>query len=432
MDESRKRVATTANAKSSSLDEDFSNDFLSSWKLPISGKDTIDFDVEPVPKSSKKFSFDNLNDFGLDGAFDKLSSFKMGMSDLDFSCPLKKKVKLNSSNGDNPAEVRKETEKDDFFSFDFNELGKFNLDAELGNEEKTTSKFTEKLDPVSSEGNKDPQRGLSGKGSDILKDNNGMEQARTQDACTPRPTHLTSISSARMDQSKVDMPLTDTHEENANEIHPSKATVNKPSQNFPRGSSPGEDPTHMISTTFPENSEEAPLMDLSKVLIPRENNDSERSVSSQSKNTSTMCPSISRRLVGQSDSQNDQNEVVGESACLNEESHGNQNFSRIAVKLLKKTSCETKKDEEGTSCPKNLFSSMQRDNKNVKPALVNETGGLSLLSKSSIMKASREHTQADARPEKPKIIQKTFCKPALHGLLTTSMNAKDHRNAKLG
>jgi hypothetical protein len=38
-------------------DEDFGNDFLSSWKLPKSGKDTIDF---TVPKSSKKFSFDNL------------------------------------------------------------------------------------------------------------------------------------------------------------------------------------------------------------------------------------------------------------------------------------------------------------------------------------------------------------------------------------
>jgi hypothetical protein len=38
-------------------DEDFGNDFLSSWKLPKSGKDTIDF---TVPKSSKKLSFDNL------------------------------------------------------------------------------------------------------------------------------------------------------------------------------------------------------------------------------------------------------------------------------------------------------------------------------------------------------------------------------------
>lgn len=131
-----------------SAGEDFGNDFLSSWKLPKSGNDTIDFDVESVPKNSKKFSFDNLwvlglkvsfsiwcrsnwewqyvsfirDDFGLDGAFDKLSSFKMGMSDLDFSGPLKKKVKPNNSNGNDLSEVIKGTEKDNFsFSFDFNE-----------------------------------------------------------------------------------------------------------------------------------------------------------------------------------------------------------------------------------------------------------------------------------------------------------------------
>jgi hypothetical protein len=46
----------------------------------------------------------------------------MGMSDLDFSSPLKKKVKHSSSNGDDLSEGKKETEKDNFsFSFDFNE-----------------------------------------------------------------------------------------------------------------------------------------------------------------------------------------------------------------------------------------------------------------------------------------------------------------------
>ena len=62
------------------------------------------------------------DDFGLDGAFDKLPSFKMGMSDLDFSSPLKKKVKHSSSNGDDLSDGKKESEKDNFsFSFDFNE-----------------------------------------------------------------------------------------------------------------------------------------------------------------------------------------------------------------------------------------------------------------------------------------------------------------------
>jgi hypothetical protein len=40
--------------------EDFGNDFLSSWKLPKSGEDTIDFNVESVQKGGKKFSFDSL------------------------------------------------------------------------------------------------------------------------------------------------------------------------------------------------------------------------------------------------------------------------------------------------------------------------------------------------------------------------------------
>uniref|UniRef100_A0A0E0FTB0 Uncharacterized protein n=1 Tax=Oryza nivara TaxID=4536 RepID=A0A0E0FTB0_ORYNI len=465
MDESRKRAASTANAKSSSLGEDFGNDFLSSWKLPKSGNDTIDFDVESVPKNSKKFSFDNLDDFGLDGAFDKLSSFKMGMSDLDFSGPLKKKVKPNNSNGNDLSEGIKGTEKDNFsFSFDFNELGKFNLDANLGIEENGMSKFVEKVNPVSSEGDKDPRKGLSVKGSDVLGGNISKEQKQTHDACTLRPTHLRSFSPARMDQNKVDLLSTDTHDEKSNETHPSRAAVNKPSQNLPCSSTPGEDPTHVTTTAVAENCREAPLVELSKVHISRGNNDSGQSVSSQFMNTSTTCPSISRKLTAQSDSQNDQNEIVGESACLNAQSPDNQRFRGTSMKLLKKTSCETKKAEKGTSGPKSLSSSMQRDMRNVKPASLNEAGSLSIPPQSSIVKASRppqltsettlnqlssannmvkkmnthstelkrESTQANARSERPKIASsKTFCKPALHELLTTSMNAKDHKNSKL-
>jgi hypothetical protein len=41
-------------------DENFGNDFLSSWKLPKSGEDTLNFNVESLQKGSKKFSFDSL------------------------------------------------------------------------------------------------------------------------------------------------------------------------------------------------------------------------------------------------------------------------------------------------------------------------------------------------------------------------------------
>ncbi|XP_062221747.1 uncharacterized protein At4g18490-like isoform X2 [Phragmites australis] len=489
MDESRKRSASTANAKnmSSSLDEDFGNDFISPWKLPKSGEDTIDFNVESVPKSSKKFSFDSLDDFGLDGVFDKLSPFKMGMSALDFSSPIKKKVKHNSSNGDDLSEGKKETEKDNFsFSFDFNELGKLNLDAKLGIEEKSMSRVTGKTDPVSSEGNKDTQRGISTKGTDVREDNKSKEQTQTQDACTLRPyairqesvkngSRLTSnvnaadssdemqehtrVSRARMEQTNIDPVSNHRHGEHSKEAYPTKAAVNKSSQKFSCSAVSVEDPTQVQAD--PVNSKEAPKVDFSKVHMSRESNDNEQSISSQSRNTSTVNPYISRRSLGQLDAQN---EVMEENAYLNEGSQGNQSFSGTPKKFSKKISCGTKNSEEGTSAPKSLSLSMRREIRNVKPTQVNETGSFSLLSKSANMKPSRielasettlnqlagaskvikkmtahptdlkrEHKQANDGTDKSKnALSKTYIKPALHGLLTTSMNFKDDRNAKLG
>ncbi|XP_047057455.1 uncharacterized protein At4g18490 [Lolium rigidum] len=457
MDESRKRAASNANAKnaSSSLDEDFGNDFLSSWKVPKSGKDTIDFDVESAPKSSKKFSFDNFDDFGIDGAFDKISSFKMGMSDLDFSSPLKKKSKHSSSNGNDLSEGKKDTEKD-FFSFDFNDLGKFNLDTKLGSEENVTSRTTEKTNPISSEGNKDPQRGISDKGTDVPEDSKSKEQTQTHDACTLKPTHFTSINPERVEQLKVDMVSNDMLGDHSNEAHPTKPVVNSSSHSFPCSAVSAEDPTHLKAISAPEKSKEDPAVDLSKHNISRENSNSEQEVSSQSRNTSTENRYISRRPMGQSDSQNNQNEAVEESRSLNEGSHGSQSFGGTLMKPVRKTSSGTNNVEKGTSGPKNLSSTTQREIRNVKPALVNEAGTFSLLSKSANTKASRPpqltsettlnqlsgannvikktntHTtdlkreQKHAQPEKLKITSaKPYCKPGLQGLSTTSLNAKN-------
>ncbi|PUZ54730.1 hypothetical protein GQ55_5G155000 [Panicum hallii var. hallii] len=490
MDESRKRDVPTASAEniSSPLDEDFGNDFLSSWKLPKSGKDTIDFTVDSIPKSSKKFSFGNLDDFGLDGAFDKLPSFKMGMSDLDFSSPLKKKVKHSSSNGDDLSDGKKESEKNNFsFSFDFNELGKFCLDAKLGIEEKSMSKFTGKVDPVSSEVNKDAQRGLSAKASGILEDNSSKDKPQTQGVCTLRPSHPTnhesvknaslpasnvnaadssdkiqehtSVSPAIMKQTKVDSVPSGNHREHPKEIYPTKAAVNIPSQNFSGSALSGEDPTQVLAD--PMNTKGATIADIGKIHISRESNDKEQSIGSQSKDTSTINPDVSGRLVGQFDSRN---EVVEESVSLNEGSQGNRSFSDVHKKLLKKTSCGTKDTDEGTSGHKSLSSSMQRGITNVESALANERGSFSILSKSTNMKASRveltsetalnqlsgaskvikkmtlhptdlkrEHKQANAGPDKCKnALSKTYSKQASHGLLTTSINGKGDRNAKSG
>ncbi|KAL6614498.1 hypothetical protein ACP70R_036768 [Stipagrostis hirtigluma subsp. patula] len=501
MNESRKRAVPTANAKnmSSSLDDDFGNDFLSSWKLPKSGADAIDFNVESVPKSNKKFSFESLDDFGLDGAFDKLPSFKMGMSDLDFSSPLKKKVKHNSSNGDDLSEGKKETEKDSFsFNFDFNELGQFNLDAKLGIEDKSTSRVSGKTDPISSGGNKDTQRGLLAKdadvpegnnskeqGTDVHEDNNSKEQRQTQDMrphltrqeSAKNGSHLisnvnvadssdemqghTSVDPARMEQTNVDPMSDDIHEDNSKEAYSIKAAVSKSPQNFSCNAASVEDPTKVPAD--PVNSKEASTVDFSKVHMSRESNDNEKSISSQSRNTSTVNPYVSRRSVSKLDSQN---ELMEESTSLNEGSQGNQSFSGTPKKLLKKTSRMTKNLEEGTSTPKSLSSSMRREVRNVKPAQVNETGSFS-LAKSANMKASRieltsettlnqladeikvtkkttahptdlkrwqvEHKQANAGPDKSTTtLSKTHSKPALHGLLTTSMSVRSDKNAELG
>jgi hypothetical protein len=63
----------------------------------------------------------------------------------------------------------------------------------LGSEENGTSRTTEKTNPISSEGNKDQQRGISDKGTDVPEDSKSKEQTQTQthDASTLKPTHFT-------------------------------------------------------------------------------------------------------------------------------------------------------------------------------------------------------------------------------------------------
>ncbi|KAJ1285437.1 hypothetical protein BS78_03G279800 [Paspalum vaginatum] len=487
MDQSRKRAVSTSDSKniSSSLDEDFGSSFLSSWKLPKSRKDTIDFSADPVTKSSKKFSFDNLDDFGLDGAFDKLPSFQMGISDLDFSSPLKKKMKHSSSNGDDVSEGKKETEKDNFsFSFDFNELGKFNLDAKLGIEENSVSRFTGKADHAYSEGNKDTQKGLSVEGTDILEHNNSEDKTQTQGACTLNP-HLTyqdsvknasqlrptsninvadssdkmqehtSVNPATIYQTKVDSVPNDNSGEHPKEICSTKEAVNMPSQNFSCSAVSIEGPTQALAD--PLKSKDDPIVDFVKSNVSRESNGNEQSIGSQSRDTSNINPDVSRRPVGHFDSRSG---VVEESVSLNEGSQDNQSFSDAPKKFS--TSHGTKNTEEGTLGPKSLSSSVRREIRNIEPALVNERLSFSLLSKSANMKATRieltsettlnqlssaskvirkmatdptslkrEHKQANAGPDKSKTaLSKTYSKPASLGLLTT--NVKSDTNAKLG
>lgn len=60
-------------------------------------------------------------DFALDGGFDKISSFKIDMSDLDFSSPPKTTEKQKEISGKEPVLGRQEGKPDQFiFNFDFN------------------------------------------------------------------------------------------------------------------------------------------------------------------------------------------------------------------------------------------------------------------------------------------------------------------------
>ncbi|XP_057949074.1 uncharacterized protein At4g18490 isoform X2 [Malania oleifera] len=141
MSDSQKGASSSVDAKKKtpSLDEEIGKEFLSSWKSISVTDDAIDFDFETVTQGKKKaFSFDKLDmDFNLDGGFDKISSFKVDMPDLDFSCQPKKTGKAKERSEDS-ASGNHQPKQDHFaFSFDFND---FSFDSSLMKEEKKSNK----------------------------------------------------------------------------------------------------------------------------------------------------------------------------------------------------------------------------------------------------------------------------------------------------
>ncbi|VVA36076.1 PREDICTED: At4g18490 [Prunus dulcis] len=145
MAESKKATSSSVNPKekSSLLDEEIGNEFLSSWKsMSVMEDDGMDFSFDTVSKGKKKvFDFEKLDmDFNLDGDFNKLSSFKMDMPDLDFSSPPKKSAKTERSE-EEPSRGNRQGKQDRFkFSFDFNELDNFDFDSSLKKSENSCNK----------------------------------------------------------------------------------------------------------------------------------------------------------------------------------------------------------------------------------------------------------------------------------------------------
>ncbi|KAE9597214.1 hypothetical protein Lalb_Chr16g0384211 [Lupinus albus] len=129
----QQKESSSADSKenSSLLDDKIGKEFLSSWKsMSMADDDAMNFSFETVPKGRKKtFDFDKLDmNFNLDDDFGKISSFKVDMADLDFTCPPKDSSQSKDKKGESSG--TKAGKQDGFnFSFDFNELDSFNLDS---------------------------------------------------------------------------------------------------------------------------------------------------------------------------------------------------------------------------------------------------------------------------------------------------------------
>ncbi|XP_022724854.1 uncharacterized protein At4g18490-like [Durio zibethinus] len=153
-------VDSKAKEKRSVLDEEIGRDFLSSWKsMTVTQDDALDFSFETISKGKKKpFNFDKLDmDFNLDGDFEKLSSFKMDMPDLDFSSPSKQNAKAKEKSKEETNSRKKQVKRDRFsFSFDFNELDGFDFDSSPTKEEKTCKK-SQDSEAVASESSEVPK-----------------------------------------------------------------------------------------------------------------------------------------------------------------------------------------------------------------------------------------------------------------------------------
>ncbi|KAL6333518.1 hypothetical protein AAG906_028703 [Vitis piasezkii] len=144
MAESKKEAPSSADSKQKTplLDEGIGKEFLSSWKsMSVAGDDTMDFNFETGAKGkTTAFNFSKMDmDFNLDGDFGKISSFKVDMSDLDFSP--KKTGKSKERSGEDSVNRNHQGKQDNFaFSFDFNDLDTFNFEPSLTKAEKKSSK----------------------------------------------------------------------------------------------------------------------------------------------------------------------------------------------------------------------------------------------------------------------------------------------------
>ncbi|KVH97038.1 hypothetical protein Ccrd_000863, partial [Cynara cardunculus var. scolymus] len=180
----------------------------------------MDFDFGPTAKGKKKdFKFDKMDpDFYLDADFDKLSSFKMDMSDLDISSPPKKPGKSKGRSKETSSGGERRAKRDSFaFPFDFEEFA--DLDFEL-----TKTKIDEK-----SNKSKDKERhsNISGSGvsGDLLAKD--VDASEDDNISSKHPASLGAAISkidAQMDKIKDSDPRNeDEHLKSVLDLKPSNA-----------------------------------------------------------------------------------------------------------------------------------------------------------------------------------------------------------------
>ncbi|XP_065877312.1 uncharacterized protein At4g18490-like [Euphorbia lathyris] len=154
MAESRKETPSSVDSKEkkSLFDDEIGKQFFGSWKLPsVAGDDTMDFSFDSVSTGKEKsFKFGKLDlDFDVDGDFNKSTSFKGDMPDLDFSSPSKKTAKPKESSKGESSGGSHQGKHDNFnFSFDFNEMDDFNF----GSPSKEGKKISEKNSNIKDDG----------------------------------------------------------------------------------------------------------------------------------------------------------------------------------------------------------------------------------------------------------------------------------------
>ncbi|KAI3719017.1 hypothetical protein L6452_19904 [Arctium lappa] len=128
--------------------------------------DGIDFDFGPTTEGKKKaFKFDKMDmDFSLDAEFDKSSSFKMDMCDLDISSPSKKPGKSKERSKEASSGREHSAKRDSFaFPFDFEEF------ADLDFEPRKT-KIDEKSNKSKDKEGHSNTSGSGGSGDLLAKD----------------------------------------------------------------------------------------------------------------------------------------------------------------------------------------------------------------------------------------------------------------------